>query len=174
LSRELLSNTETRDKPDPSLNFKDKALQVALRHLPDAYKNDKFFVEILKNNSHYKQFNIHKGLIWMMNHIEGQVVCVPDRLLKGKSLRGIILDTCHLTLGHAGVNKTLSYVQHWFWWPNIAKDVENFCISCRKCQTSKGSHKKPPGWLHTMPIPAKPWKSIGMDFLGPYPDMTIS
>jgi hypothetical protein len=51
LSKELLSNMETRDKPDPSLNFKDKALQVALRHLPDAYKSDKFFAEILENNS---------------------------------------------------------------------------------------------------------------------------
>jgi hypothetical protein len=52
LSTELLSNMETRDKPDPSLNFKDKALQVALRHLPDTYKSDKFFAEILENNSH--------------------------------------------------------------------------------------------------------------------------
>jgi hypothetical protein len=81
------------------------------------------------------------------------------------------LDTCHLTLGHAGINKTLGYVRRWFWWPNIAKDVQDFCISCGKCQTSKGSHQKPPGWLCTMPIPAKPWKSIGMDFSGPYPEV---
>jgi hypothetical protein len=74
-------------------------------------------------------------------------------------------------LGHAGVNKTLGYIRRWFWWPNKAKDMEDFCISCRKCQMSKGSCQKRPGWLHTMPIPAKPWKSIGMDFSGPYPEV---
>jgi transposase InsO family protein len=28
--------------------------------------------------------------------------------------------------------------------------------------------QKPPGWLHTMPIPSRPWESIGMDFTGPF------
>ena len=86
LSKELLMNAEARDKPDPSLNFKDRALQAALRHFNDAYKSDKFFVEILKNNSCYKQFYIQKDLIWMTNCVKGQVVCIPDGLLKGKSL----------------------------------------------------------------------------------------
>jgi hypothetical protein len=25
-----------------------------------------------------------------------------------------------------------------------------------------------PGWLHTMPLPVRPWESIGMDFAGPF------
>ena len=54
---------------------------------------------------------------------------------------------------------------------SIAKDIEDFCVSCGKCQTSKGTCQKPPGWLHTIPIPSKPWKSIGMDFSGPYPEV---
>ena len=86
LSKELLTNAKARDKPDPSLNFKDRALQAALKHFNDAYKSNKFFTEILKNNSCYEQFYIQKDLIWMMNRIEGQVVCIPDGLLKGKSL----------------------------------------------------------------------------------------
>jgi hypothetical protein len=36
---------------------------------------------------------------------------------------------------------------------------------------SKGSRQKLPGWLHMMPIPSRPWKSIGMDFSGPYPEV---
>ena len=58
LSQELSTNTEARDKPDPSLSFKDRALQMALKHFLNAYKSNKFFTEILKNNSCYKQFNI--------------------------------------------------------------------------------------------------------------------
>ena len=86
LYKELLTNAEARDKPDPSLNFKDRALQAALKHFNDAYKSDKFFAEILKNNSHYEQFYIQKDLIWTTNRIKGGVVCIPDGLLKGKSL----------------------------------------------------------------------------------------
>ena len=58
LSQGLSTNAEARDKPDPSLSFKDRALQMALKHFLNAYKSNKFFTEILKNNSCYKQFNI--------------------------------------------------------------------------------------------------------------------
>jgi hypothetical protein len=111
LLKELLTNVEAKDKSDPGLNFKDRVLQTALTHLLSTYKNNKFFAEILTNNSCYKWFNIHKNLIWTMNCIGEQVICVPDGLLKGKSLRGIILEACHLTLGHARANKTLGYIQ---------------------------------------------------------------
>jgi hypothetical protein len=34
---------------------------------------------------------------------------------------------------------------------------------------SKGSTKKMMGRLHPLPIPTKPWDSIRMDFIGPFP-----
>ena len=37
LVKELSTNLETRDKPTPSLNWKDEALQLALKQLPGAY-----------------------------------------------------------------------------------------------------------------------------------------
>jgi hypothetical protein len=169
ISQELSTNFESREEINPNLDLQNKALQLALKHIPGAYRNDKFFAEVLENHSCYKRFNLHKGLLWTTNRVGNRVVCIPEGLLKGKSLRGIILNACHLTLGHAGTCRMLGYVQHWFWWPNVAKDVEEFCISCGKCQTSKGLHQKTPGWLHSMPIPTRPWKSIGMDFSGPYP-----
>ena len=139
LLRELSTNLETRDETTPSLNLKDKALQLALKQLPGAYKNDKFFTEILENHSHYEQFFIHKDLIWTTNRVGSKVVCIPDGLYKGKSLQGIVLEACHLTLRHAGGCRTLGYIQQWFWWPSIAKDMESYCESCGKCQMSKGS-----------------------------------
>jgi transposase InsO family protein len=33
---------------------------------------------------------------------------------------------------------------------------------------TKMPRQKPPGWLHTMPIPSRPWESIRMDFTGPF------
>jgi hypothetical protein len=35
---------------------------------------------------------------------------------------------------------------------------------------SKTSNKHRPGLLHNMPIPSRPWESIGMDFVGPFPE----
>lgn len=52
----------------------------------------------------------------------------------------------------------------------MAKSVMNFCRTCEACQRSKGSSQRPAGKLHPLPIPTKPWDSIGMDFVGPFPE----
>ncbi|TDL14375.1 hypothetical protein BD410DRAFT_691463, partial [Rickenella mellea] len=46
---------------------------------------------------------------------------------------------------------------------------EKFCRSCGICQMSKTVNQKPAGLLHTLPIPNRPWGSLGMDFVGPFP-----
>ena len=51
----------------------------------------------------------------------------------------------------------------------MATDIEAFCKSCGKCQTNKTNMLKPQGFLHSLPIPDKPWQSVGMDFMGPLP-----
>ena len=35
--------------------------------------------------------------------------------------------------------------------------------------TSKDANSKPTGLLHSLPIPDRPWQSIGLDFMGPVP-----
>ena len=49
----------------------------------------------------------------------------------------------------------------------MAQDIETFCMSCGTCTASKDTNSKPRGLLHILPIPDRPWQSIGMDFLGP-------
>ena len=51
----------------------------------------------------------------------------------------------------------------------MTKDITAFCDSCDSCQLSKKSNQQPCGLLHTLPIPTKPWESVGMDFMGPFP-----
>ena len=52
----------------------------------------------------------------------------------------------------------------------MGKDVREFCRTCESCQRAKGSTQKPAGKLHHLLIPTKPWESIGMDFVGPFPE----
>ena len=51
----------------------------------------------------------------------------------------------------------------------MATNIEAFCKSCGKCQTNKTDTLKLQGLLHSLPIPDKPWQSVGMDFMGPVP-----
>ena len=51
----------------------------------------------------------------------------------------------------------------------MGKDLREFCGSCETCAHAKGTNKRPMGKLHPLTIPMKPWDSIGMDFIGPFP-----
>ena len=51
----------------------------------------------------------------------------------------------------------------------MGTDIELFCSSCALCQVTKDSNQKLSGLLHSLPIPDRPWQSIGMDFMGPLP-----
>ena len=52
----------------------------------------------------------------------------------------------------------------------MAKLTHQFCQSCEACQRSKSSNQRPAGKLHPLPLPIKPWDSIAMDFVGPFPE----
>jgi hypothetical protein len=52
----------------------------------------------------------------------------------------------------------------------MGRDLQEFCKTCEACSHAKGSTQKPMGKLHPLPIPVKPWDSIGMDFIGPFPE----
>ena len=47
----------------------------------------------------------------------------------------------------------------------MAQDIETFCM----CAASKDTNSKPRGLLHSLPVPDRPWQSMGMDFPGPLP-----
>jgi len=68
-----------------------------------------------------------------------------------------------------GTHVTENYAQRHFWWPTLGTDIKNFCDSCSTCQATKTSNQRPQGLLHVLPVPTKPWSSIGMDFVGPFP-----
>ena len=51
----------------------------------------------------------------------------------------------------------------------MSHDIELYCKMCSTCATSKDASSKPTGLLHSLPIPNRPWQSIGLDFMGPLP-----
>jgi hypothetical protein len=164
----LVSNKEPTEHKSQDIDLTHGTTKNVFKSIPGAYTTDKFFSKIWENLERFPKFIKHKGLLWTTDRAGNRTVCMPDGLINGKSIRGTVLDACHQTVGNAGLNQTIKYVQWWYWWPTIAEDIDSFCKSCRKCQTTKTPRQRMPGWLHTMLLPARPWERIGMDFAGPF------
>jgi hypothetical protein len=139
-----------------------------LTDIKKGYSKDKLFSKILRFPKEHPAFTIREGLIWTRNRGGEEVLCVPTGLTRNQSLQGLITDQAHTIVGHFGPQRTVDYIRRWYWWPKIAYVVQQFCRTCPICQRAKTSTQTPMGLLHSMPIPIRPWQSIGMDFVGPF------
>jgi len=150
-----------------ALNTKDPEEDRRLMQtIKDNYSQDPLTRTVLTNpDNHKKHFRVTAGLIWTKNFQGKEVICVP----RENSLITQILITAHEVVGHYGDQRTCEYARRWYWWPQMAKSTTRFCKTCEACQRSKGSTQRPAGKLHSLPVPTKPWDSIGMDFVGPFP-----
>ena len=99
---------------------------------------------------------IQDGLLFKSNH-----VCIPkcsmrENLIKEKHNGGLS--------GNFGHDKTLEQLKHFYFWPRMRIDVQNFMDKCTICQHAKGRSQNT--ILYTpLPIPNRPWDSISMDFI---------
>lgn len=143
-----------------------------LTEILSGYKDDVVFQKILTESSHHKMlFRINvDGLIYTKNIAGSSVLCIPRTLFKGRRITEKICDSAHKLVGHHQSKTTIQYIKKWYWWPGMSKDIDAFCKSCGICQTTKPSTELPKGLLHSLPIPTRPWQSIGMDFVGPFPE----
>ena len=93
---------------------------------------------------------------------EGQII-IPDN----KELRQEILREAHEPsyMGHLGSAKTFHRVSSCFKWTGMIQDIKNYCTTCKICQQTKHSNRKPIGLLHPIEVPNHPWEEIQIDFL---------
>ncbi|KAJ8347266.1 hypothetical protein SKAU_G00286670 [Synaphobranchus kaupii] len=55
-----------------------------------------------------------------------------------------------------------------FFWPLMNSDIKTYVITCKLCQFSKPSQRKPAGLM--IPIhPQRPWEYVGVDYISPLP-----
>ena len=45
--------------------------------------------------------------------------------------------------GHPGANRTTSFIQRKFWWPEMREDILNFVAACSVCVQVKVTHQHP-------------------------------
>ena len=54
-----------------------------------------------------------------------------------------------------------------YYWQGMSTSIRKHVRECDACQRTKVTMQPPSGLLQPLPIPERPWRSIGMDFLGP-------
>ncbi|KAF7371586.1 Transcription factor [Mycena venus] len=160
---ELLSSTSPRltqiiSEGDPTVNFP--------ACLVDKYSEDRFFQVVLEKPDSYKNFEVKDGLIFLRDS-DRRILCIPDILIGRRNVRDIVISHAHSILAHLGPRKTLYYLKDNVWWKSMVEDVKIHCKSCAVCAGSKSNSQSPYGLLNPLPIPSRPWETIGIDFVGP-------
>ena len=93
------------------------------------------------------------------------IVLRGTRIVVPKVLRERTLKIAHE--GHQGIVKTKQLLRTKVWWPGIDREVETLVSQCIPCQAQ--APKTTPEPLRMTTMPSEPWKSIHIDFCGPFP-----
>ena len=67
--------------------------------------------------------------------------------------------------GHPGRVKTLDLLNRSYWWPRMAKEVEQFVKGCELCIRTKSSRLSPPEFLKPLSVPFRAWSDISVDYI---------
>ncbi|KZT06180.1 uncharacterized protein LAESUDRAFT_654337, partial [Laetiporus sulphureus 93-53] len=86
------------------------------------YVNDPIFAKVLAHPNDHKLFAVHDELIWHKTTSQMEVLCIPHVKVDDQSLTEIIIDEGH-TVTVLNARHTGDYVHHWYWWPDIGKEI---------------------------------------------------
>jgi hypothetical protein len=74
------------------------------------------------------------------------------------------------TGGHLGRQKTYARLTAHVYWRGVYDDVRDYVSGrCLSCASIKASNRAQAALLQPLPIPARRWETISMDFVGPLP-----
>ncbi len=106
----------------------------------DCYAGDTLFRKILAKPKDFRNFKHHDGLIFLKLK-DRELLCIPNYVHKGRSIKEVVIDEAHSLLAHLGTCKTLAYLQDHVCWKSIAQDVESYCKSCITCKQTRTIHR---------------------------------
>jgi hypothetical protein len=72
--------------------------------------------------------------------------------------------------GHSGRTRTLDLLSRHYYWPKMYEHVRRFVAACHTCSRSKAWRTTYSGVLKPLPVPARRWKDISVDFVVELPE----
>ena len=93
-----------------------------------------------------------RGRIWILMH---------------EPLRTQLIQSIHdsLLAGHGGREGTRDLLAREYTWPGMTQDVRRFVRNCNVCGKSKIWQEQKQGLLKPLPIPARIWTELSIDFI---------
>lgn len=70
--------------------------------------------------------------------------------------------------GHVGINRLYRKLKILYKWPKMKLTISNYISKCLMCKQTKHTTRTKENFIHT-PTPQKPFDSIAMDTIGPFP-----
>ncbi|KAI0995283.1 hypothetical protein K3495_g12901 [Podosphaera aphanis] len=122
----------------------------------DALKSDEYATQLLQNQLPVK-WHSENGALWY----DLTRLFIPD------SLRIIAKDFRHdnpLT-GHWGTARTIDLAQRNYYWPGMARDIQEYVAGCQLCARNKSKTHRQHGILSLFSIPEGRWSRVAMEFI---------
>lgn len=120
----------------------------------------------------YPNFLITNGKLFRYSKNKYQLTSEFDwKLVVPLEDRLGILKTCHddPTSAHLGVFKTHKRISLHYYWPGMYENVKAYVGQCEICKMYKPVNSARPGLMGNPKEVSKPWMSISIDLLGPFP-----
>ena len=136
------------------------ALMDDIRRL--ALTDEEYYVPLLASAEHLG-LQVRDGLVYS----PAGLLYIP----KDDALRTTLMREVHdaPTGGHLGREKTFARLTARVYWRGVYNAVRDYVRSCVSCAQSKASQRVGADLLRPLPIPARRWETLSMDFVGPLP-----
>ena len=76
-------------------------------------------------------------------------------------------------VGHAGVQKTIFFIQQHYFWSRMKRDIDRYIRNCHVCRQAKAPQDQYNGKLNPLPVPQRPLTNITMDFVTGLPECEL-
>jgi hypothetical protein len=148
-----------------------KAFSIKVARILEAYTDNKHFgklLEDLQNNNNpinppHTQYQLSDaGLLYFVDTRDKHQLCIP------KSLQMEIIKEDHDNSSqgaHGGFAKTYYRKVSVYYWPRMAKPIQQYVFSCDICQKARHHWHGPRGYLQPIPVPQQPFKVVSMDLI---------
>lgn len=110
-----------------------------------------------KARAHHMDYELNQGKLYFQGRLE---IPMEPPELRTALIRHVHAQPC---VAHAGVNKVKLLLGQKYHWSRLGNDVARYIANC-SCARQKARRDKTPGLLHPLPIPARPYQHLTMDF----------
>ena len=140
---------------------KEKFNKIGEKQKSDAEINK--YIECLARGEKVECFQIYNGVLFHQNKKgENWAIMVPKELTKE------LIEKVHEKLGHPGAFKTTKYLQQYYFWAKMRRQVKDYVKTCDTCQRVKNLTVAMEGefeWISTQ----NPNELATLDFYVPLP-----